>query len=193
MDGNEPEGTADMILRIIESNPGSHLRKIRQDMDISMGTAQYHLDRLEKRGKITSTRNGLHKHYFPIGIFRENEKDILQVLGQETAREIIMTIIEKKTPTQTDIVNLVGISAASANWHLKRLIVIKLVEEIRDRHFKRYRMLNVKTSTYVTTLMRNYYPTIWNKWSNRLIEVFLSLSLSNEYVQKLEADKEDKT
>ena len=35
------------------------------------------------------------KHYFPIGVFQENEKEIFQVLGQETAREVIMTIIEK--------------------------------------------------------------------------------------------------
>lgn len=130
------------------------------------------------------------KHYFPIGVFQENEKEIFQVLGQETAREIIMTIIEKQKPTQTDIVKNVRISGASANWHLKRLMAIKLIEEIRDGHFKRYRMFDIKTSTYVTTLMRNYYPTIWNKWSNRLIEVFLSLSNAEE---KLENEEEDKT
>jgi len=187
--GDELEGTANMILQIIKLNPGSHLRMIKEDMNISMGTAQYHLDRLEKSGRITSTRNGLHKHYFPVGIFHENEKEILQVLSQETAREILMTIVEKQNPTQTDIVKNVGISGASANWHLKRLRAIKLIEEIRDGHFKRYRMFDIKTSTYVTALMRNYYPTIWNKWSNRLIEIFLSLS--NEE-HKLESE-EDKT
>jgi len=174
--GDELEGTANMILQIIKLNPGSHLRMIKEGMNISMGTTQYHLDRLEKSGRITSTRNGLHKHYFPIGIFQENEKEILQVLGQETAREILMTIIEKQTPTQTDIVNSVGISGASVNWHLKRLIAIKLVEEIKDGHFKRYHIFDIETSKYITTLMRNYYPNIWNKWSNRLIEIFLSLS-----------------
>jgi predicted transcriptional regulator len=182
------EGTANMILQIIKTNPGSYLRKIKENLNISMGTTQYHLDKLEKMGRITSTRNGLHKHYFPIGVFEENEKEILQVLGQETAREIIMTIIEKQAPTQTDIVNSVGISGASANWHLKRLIAIKLVEEIREGHFKRYRMFDIKTSTYVTTLMRNYYPTIWNKWSNRLIEIFLSLS-NDEHKLEGEGDK----
>ena len=189
MGGDELEGTANMILQIIKLNPGSHLRMIKEGMNVSMGTTQYHLDKLEKSGKITSTRNGLHKHYFPIGIFHENEKEILQVLGQETAREILMTIIEKQTPTQTDIVNSVGISGASANWHLKRLRAIKLIEEIREGHFKRYRMLDIKTSKYVTTLMRNYYPTIWNKWSNRLIEIFLSLS---DEEQKLKDEQEDK-
>ncbi|TVP41795.1 winged helix-turn-helix transcriptional regulator [Candidatus Nitrosocosmicus arcticus] len=190
MGGDELEGTANMILQIIKLNPGSHLRMIKKDMNISMGTTQYHLDRLEKSGRITSTRNGLYKHYFPLGIFHENEKEILQVLSQETAREILMTIIEKQTPTQTDILNSVEISGASANWHLKRMMAIKLIEEIRDGHFKRYRMFDIKTSTYVTTLMRNYYPTIWNKWSNRLIEVFLSLSNAEE---KLENEEEDKT
>ena len=176
MGGDELEGTANMILQIIKLNPGSHLRKIKEGMNISMGTTQYHLDKLEKMGRITSTRNGLHKHYFPIGVFQENEKEIFQVLGQETAREIVMTIIEKQTPTQTDIVKDVGISNASVNWHLKRLIAIKLVEEIKDGHFKRYHIFDIKTSRYITTLMRNYYPNIWNKWSNRLIEIFLSLS-----------------
>ena len=173
---DELEGTANMILQIIKANPGTYLRKIKENLNISMGTTQYHLDKLEKMGRITSTRNGLHKHYFPIGVFGENEKEILQVLGQETAREIIMTIIEKQAPTQTDIVNRVGISGASANWHLKRLIAIKLVEEIKDGKYKRYLIFDIKTSKYITTLMQNYYPNIWNKWSNRLIEIFLSLS-----------------
>ncbi len=173
---DEIEGTANMILQIIKANPGTYLRKIKGNLNISMGTTQYHLDKLEKMGRITSTRNGLHKHYFPIGIFGENEKEILQVLGQETAREIIMTIIEKQAPTQTDIVNRVGISGASVNWHLKRLIAVKLVEEMKDGKFKRYLIFDIKTSKYITTLMQNYYPNIWNKWSNRLIEIFLSLS-----------------
>jgi hypothetical protein len=29
-------------------------------------------------------------------------------------------------------------------------------------------------------LMRNYYPNIWDRWSNRLVEVFLSLSRGDE-------------
>jgi predicted transcriptional regulator len=43
------------------------------------------------------------------------KKEILQILGQETARQILMFIVEQKSPTQTDIVKSVGISAASVN------------------------------------------------------------------------------
>ena len=65
------------ILRFIQQNPGCHLRKIKVMMHISLGTTQYHLDRLEKMGRIASTRLGLYKHYFPIGIFRV-KKEILK-------------------------------------------------------------------------------------------------------------------
>jgi predicted transcriptional regulator len=77
---DESEGNVDKLLCFIQHNPGSHLRRIKREMGISMGTVQYHLDKLEKMGRVTSTRRGLYKYYFPAGLFRENEKDILEVL-----------------------------------------------------------------------------------------------------------------
>ena len=165
-------GSAERILQFIQQNPGCHLRKIKEITDISMGTTQYHLEKLEKMGRIVSTRRGLYKHYFPVGIFKENEKEILEILGQETSREIL----EEHTPTQTDIVNRIQISSPSVSWYVKRLIEIKLIVEIRDGRYKRYQLRDVETSRYITTLMRNYYPTIWDRWSDRLAEMFLSLS-----------------
>jgi predicted transcriptional regulator len=141
-----------------------------------MGTAQYQLARLEKIGKITSTKKGLYKYYFPSGIFQDNEKHILQVLNQETAREILMFIIERKNPTQSDIVNEIGISAASVNWHVRRLIAFKIIEEVREGKYKRYQLYDLDDSKYIVALLKNYYPSIWDKWSNRLAEMFLSLS-----------------
>jgi predicted transcriptional regulator len=69
--------TADRILQFIQNNPGCHLRGIKDMIQISQGTVQYHTDRLEKMGRITSTTSGLYKHYFPVGVFQNNEKEIL--------------------------------------------------------------------------------------------------------------------
>ena len=169
--------TADRILQFIQNNPGCHLRGIKNMIQISQGTVQYHTDRLEKMGRITSTTTGLYKHYFPVGVFQNNEKEILQILRQETTRQILMYIVEQQSPTQTDIVNSVGISASSVNWHMKRLLEFKLVEEIKEGKYKRYQLHDRKVSSqYITALMRNYYPAIWEKWSDRLIEIFLSFS-----------------
>ena len=169
--------TADRILQFIQNNPGCHLRGIKDMMQISQGTVQYHTDRLEKLGRITCTTSGLYKHYFPVGVFQNNEKEILQILSQETTRQILMYIVEQQSPTQTDIVNSVGISPSSVNWHMKRLLEFKLVDEIKEGKYKRYQLHDRKVSSkYITALMRNYYPAIWEKWSDRLIEIFLSFS-----------------
>jgi predicted transcriptional regulator len=161
------------VLQYIQNNPGCHLRQIKRELTMSMGTIQYHLNLLEKQGKISSERKNLHKHYFPIGLFEQNEKDILKILNQETARDILLIILEKK-PTQTDIVNIMQISAASVNWHIKRLIELGLILEQKDGKFKRY-TLGVDTKNIIS-LMKNYHPNIWSIWSNRLAEMFLSLS-----------------
>ncbi|HEY9387671.1 MAG TPA: helix-turn-helix domain-containing protein, partial [Nitrososphaeraceae archaeon] len=68
-------------------------------------------------------------------------------------------------------------SASSVNWHMKRLVAFGLIEEIKEGKYKRYQLQDRKVySKYITTLMRNYYPAIWEKWSDRLIDIFLSMS-----------------
>ena len=94
----------DRILKFIHERPACHLRQIKKELKISMGTVQHHLNRLEKEGKITSVRNGLYKYYFPIGMFQAKERNLLQILSQETARDILFFIVEEKNPSQSDIV-----------------------------------------------------------------------------------------
>jgi predicted transcriptional regulator len=164
----------DRILKFIHERPACHLRQIKKELHISMGTVQHHLNKLEKDGKITSIRNGLYKYYFPIGMFHAKERSLLQILNQETARDILFLIIEKKKPSQSDIVNSIGISSPAVNWHLSRLLELDLISENKDGKFKRYK-ININ-SKYLIALMKNYYPNIWNIWSSRIAETFLSLS-----------------
>jgi predicted transcriptional regulator len=171
----QPEGDArDRILQFIRENPGCHLRKIKDELDLAMGTVQYHLDRLEKAGRITSQKQSLHKFYFLVGAFEENEKHILEVLSNETAREILMFIIEQKYPSQSEISKHIGISSPSISWQIKRLQDYRVIDEIKEGKFKRYKLHG--DSRQFVALLRNYYPNIWNRWSNRLAEIFLSLS-----------------
>ena len=102
------------------------------------GNRSISIRQIRKKGRVTSTRRGLYKYYFPIGLFKDNEKDILEVLTHETARKILMFILEQKNPTQTDIVNRLEISAPSINWHVRRLIDLEIIDEVKDGNSKRY-------------------------------------------------------
>jgi predicted transcriptional regulator len=175
---NNMEGNSNRVLSFIQKNPGCHLRQIKRELQMSIGTTQYHLDRLLKMGKISSTKNDFYKYYFPIGIFDQDQKYLLEMLQQETTREILMIIIEQKNPIQTDIVNRIGISAAAVNWHIRRLVDSKVIDEVRDGKYKRYRLC--ADPVCILALLRRYYPSIWEKWSIRLIELFLSLSKNSD-------------
>jgi predicted transcriptional regulator len=167
------------ILQFIRENPGCHLRKIKDELDLAMGTVQYHLDRLEKAGKITSQKQSLHKYFFLVGAFEENEKRILEALSDETAREVLMFIIEQKEyPSQSEISKHIGISSPSISWQIKRLEDYRIIDAIKEGKFKRYKLHG--DSKQFVALLKNYYPSIWNRWSNRLAEIFLSISQGEE-------------
>jgi len=175
----EVEDTSEKLICYIHDNPGCHLRRIKRASGKGMGNVQYHLDKLEKLGRITSTKRGFYKYYFPAGIFQEDEKEILEVLSHETARKILMFIIEQKSPTQTDVVNSIKISARSISWHVGHLIDLDIIWEIKDGKYKRYLMHESKQK-YMINLLKNYYPNIWDKWSMRVVEMFLSLSIGED-------------
>lgn len=169
--------TKDRILRFIQKNPGCYLRQIRNELSLSMGSVQYHAYQLQKNGKITTSREGLYKLHFQSGAYQDHEKLLFRVLNQETPREIILFIIEQNYPTQTDIVKKLRISAPSINWHVRRLIDLDLIEEVREGKYKRYKLRdNSIDSKYIMELLKTHHPNLWNKWSSRLVEMFLSLS-----------------
>lgn len=163
----------DAIRDFIQRNPGSHLRRIKKELNISMGTVQYQLNRLEKNGIITSSKRGFYRYYFPVAI-KGFDREILEILSQDTVSQIILFIIEKKIPTQVQVAKEVGISHASINWHMQRLIELDVIEEFKDGNYKRYRIIgNHERWVNMLAFMKNYYPSLWNKWSSRITEFFL--------------------
>jgi len=57
---------------------------------------------------------------------------------------------------------------------MQGLVALKITEEIKDGRYKRYRMSGTH-ERWINLLffMKNYYPSLWNKWSSRITEFFL--------------------
>jgi hypothetical protein len=68
---------------------------------------------------------------------------------------------------------------AGPRAHVGRLIDLAIIRELKDGKYKRYQ-LKESNPNYIITLLRNYYPSIWDKWSIRVVEMFLSLSDSKD-------------
>ena len=162
------------ICRFILKNPGCYLRSIGKQLGIAMGTTQYHLNRLEKMGIITSKKR-FHRSYFPSSVNLESDKKILQIISQERTRQIILQIIERRRPTQIELYKHIGIPRSSIGWHLQQLLAIDIVEEIRDGRYKRYQIAGGNSGYLckrIICLMKNHYPSLWDQWTDRIMELF---------------------
>lgn len=168
------ENNSEKILHYIRQNPSTHLRQIADNLNISLGAVRYHLVTLEKNEKIISEKNAFYKYYFSIDTFPEHERKTLKVLHHETTREILLYLIENTNVHQNEIAEKLGITAASVNWHAKRLISLEIISMSKKGKFVTYQ-LSIQPKD-VIKLMKNYHPKVWRRWSDRLSELFLSLS-----------------
>jgi predicted transcriptional regulator len=171
-DHAEPRRT--QILGFIKTHPGSHLREIKRELNLAMGVVQYHLYTLEKEQKIISRRRGLYKRFYPILLFGDEQLEILDVLSQETERDILLYLLQKPDATQKEVSEYAEISPASVNWHMRRLVEARLVDSEHDGSHVRYVVRGNRGE--ILTLLKSYHPMIWERWADRLADVLLDIS-----------------
>ena len=70
------------ILKIIEENPGIHIRGIIRETKFENGVVQYHLRKLEKQNKVKSEKRTRYKRFYAIDI-NEEEFPIIENLRKK--------------------------------------------------------------------------------------------------------------
>jgi predicted transcriptional regulator len=172
------------ILEYIQKNPGTHLRKVSKALGLATGDTQYHLSILERSGKVKSRRIRLHRHYYSAEILGDKEELLFAFLRQETARDIIVYLMEHPRSTQIDIAKFKNFTGPTINWHMARLVESGLVLRERDGKNVRYTLQdNLKGLAY---FLKSYHPDIWNRLEGRLAELF-------EEVSAIRADDKERT
>lgn len=162
------------ILGFIKTHPGAHLREIKRELNLAMGVIQYHLYGLEKEQKIISRRRGLYKRFYPILVFGDGQLEILDVLSQETERDLLLFLIQNPDATQKELSEYAEISRGSINWHMRRLSDSGLVEATHAGSNVRYLVRG--SHSEILALLRNYHPMVWEKWADRLAGVLTEIS-----------------
>ena len=157
------------ILNFIKANPGTHLRKIKQELNLAMGVIQYHLYRLEREQIIVSARHGLYKRFYAQKGLRLEDRQILNLLSQETERDLVLYLIKNPLATQKELSNFAKISPSSTSWHMKRLSQTGVVTSRRENGAVYYTV--TADSARILTLLQNYHPRIWEKWAERLADL----------------------
>jgi DNA-binding MarR family transcriptional regulator len=158
----------------IRAHPGIHLRQISRELALGIGDVQYHLYRLEKDGSIRSVRRGLYRFFYPADLFGEMQSSILGALSLETPRELLLNVIELPDSTQEELSKLIGLSPPTISWHMKRLVDLGIIERRQRGRSVSYRV--VGDAGEIANFVRNYHPTVWERWSSRLADLVIGFS-----------------
>jgi len=167
---NEPSDSRRAQIRaFIVEHPGVHMRMIGRQLNLAMGVVQYHLDGLEKKGEIVSRRRGFYKRFYPTLVFGSEQLEIMDLLAQETERDLLLFLIQNPNATQKELAGYARISPSSINWHMRRLSKSRLVETKHEGASVRY-LVSVNRAD-VLALLRSYHPSVWEKWADRLADI----------------------
>ncbi len=98
------------VVGYVRSAPGVHLSKVRDDLDVGTGTAQYHLRRLVEDGTLESHRDGEYRRFYPADQFDAAEKRALGQLRRETARGVLVELLRDPDAAAGTVANRLGVS-----------------------------------------------------------------------------------
>ena len=125
----------------IESNPGIHLSALTRLSDLGNNQATYHLDRLEKEGRIWSRRDGRLLIFFADSVAMDTSlsSPLLDINFSKNSikRSILMNLnqadlMDLAGPSGSQLAKEIGVSPQVFSYHIRSLIDWEMVERKRS-------------------------------------------------------------
>ena len=125
----------------IESNPGIHLSALTRLSDLGNNQATYHLDRLEKEGRIWSRRDGRLLIFFADSVAMDTSlsSPLLDINFSKNSikRSILMNLnqadlMDLAGPSGSQLAKEIGVSPQVLSYHIRSLIDWDMVERKRS-------------------------------------------------------------
>ncbi len=113
----EESEVREAIQGYLAATPGAHFSKIRDDLKLGTGEAQYHLRRLTDGTAIEVGRDGDYKRFFPARRFDDFEKVALGYLRRDTPRSMLIELLKDPDRTGADLASEIGVSQASVSTY----------------------------------------------------------------------------
>ncbi|MBU0636465.1 winged helix-turn-helix transcriptional regulator [Candidatus Micrarchaeota archaeon] len=173
-DENQPLelDTRKKLYTIIEKSPGLHFREIQRRSGIAVGSLQYHLDYLQKRGFLTLQKEGKFVRYYAMRTRKIIEdKGIMALLRQEQPRHILLFLLQRRFATNERIAQAVNLSQSTTSAYLKKMLetsALQRKKRSRKTHFfisdkeKIVQLLAKYKKSFLDELVDNFVE-VWNE------------------------------
>ena len=150
------EGTRMQLYILISKNPGLHLSKIAEMLDMSPPLAKYHLSYMEKKTLVMAVEddNGYYKRYYikdsDVGV---KNKRILSLLRQKHLLKIVLLLLKNGNLQHKDILDKIDVGASTLSYHLNKLVEHEIITVGSYGGQKGY---SIKNDKEIIGLIRQY-------------------------------------
>ena len=119
-DGSSPD-VRGAIAGYLAATPGAHFSKVRDELQLGTGEAQYHLRQLRDANAVESHKDGDYRRYFPAGRFSAFDKVALGYLRRDTARGMLVELLLDPDATGGELAERLDVSRATVSKYAGEL------------------------------------------------------------------------
>ncbi len=156
-----------IVLDVIEKNPGIRFNEIMRITDIRNGTLSHYVKKLEDKGIIQLERTPRVTRAYPIGI-GGHEATICKYLTMPTQRKLILYLLKKEVATSIEIREFLKKSPSVISVNLNELFRMKIINKKYDIPSNKY---SIKNPTEVMGILKEYYPKLIDQLAENIIEM----------------------
>lgn len=155
------------VYALVRERPGMYLREIQRALDMPMGALEYHLDRLEKGGLVTSAQD-TNKRFFPAEM-DVRDKRYLALLRQRAARHVVLQLLEHPGASHGEVAAATGLAPSTLSFYLARLVEAGVAERRSAGRENRYTLLDPGRAHH---LLLAYAPSFLDRVLDGFLDSF---------------------
>jgi len=110
------------IYDLVAKNPGLHLSKIAELLNMRVSLAEYHLIYLVKNQIIIPVKESGYLRFYVKGKIGAEDKRILALLRQDVPLRIVLFLLKNVALQHKDILRNVDVAPSTLSYHLKKLV-----------------------------------------------------------------------
>src|ERR1041385_7624614 len=163
---SEVVSTQDLLLKLIDREPGIRYRELLRLTGLANGVLTYHLSALERASVVRVDRQSRITRYYPVNV-PENESQVLNYIRHEPINEIISFVLRQDMCTFTELVEHTGKAPSTISAPLKRLKDAGIVSV----RYGEYQLYSLANKDLIADVLSKYRQTFADKVVDNYVEM----------------------
>lgn len=160
------------IFEHISEHPGTYLREMERNLELSVGDLQYHLQQLEKSELISAHDDGKRKGYFVNKDVQFIDRAMLSVLKLKTPRRIVTFLLLNPNSSFKEILAEFTFTKGALSFHLKRLTKAGMLQKSKLENQNIYSIIDEER---VSQMLITYSSGIMDEALDGFIDVWTKI------------------